>query len=60
MILEAANYDGDVASVQELYSSGVDVTGVVIDGVSMCVGFINTEQHNNMSVTCHKTHYGVD
>jgi len=34
--LEAAEKD-DVQTLQELTSSGVDVTGIVIDGVSMCV-----------------------
>ena len=28
---------GDLHTLEELTSSGVDVTGIVIDGVSMCV-----------------------
>jgi len=45
MKIETAARNGDVATLQELYSNGIDVTDVVSDQVSNTVTFTHVVVH---------------
>jgi len=52
MEIETAARNGDVAALQKLYFSGVDVTDVVSDQVSMTATLTHAAMHLSLSCSC--------